>query len=82
MSCFNIISLDFPVLEKLVLSNCNALKNITISCYQLKTLILRECKQLEEAVIDTPNLLSFEYKGDKMPFSSMNPSSLKEAKLY
>ncbi|XWS18911.1 hypothetical protein CRYUN_Cryun32bG0085400 [Craigia yunnanensis] len=72
----------FPVLEKLVLSKCNALKNITISSFQLKTLILRECKQLEEADIDTPNLLSFEYKGDKMPFSSLNPSSLKEAKLY
>lgn len=72
----------FPVLEKLVLSKCNALKNITISSFKLKTLILRDCKQLEEADIDTPNLLSFEYKGDKMPFSSLNPSSLNEAKLY
>ncbi|XVF74454.1 hypothetical protein PTKIN_Ptkin13bG0111600 [Pterospermum kingtungense] len=72
----------FPVLEKLVLSKCNALKNITISSFKLKILILRECKQLEEADIDTPNLLSFEYMGDKMPFSSLNPSSLKEAKLY
>ncbi|XVE88759.1 hypothetical protein DITRI_Ditri19aG0094700 [Diplodiscus trichospermus] len=72
----------FPVLEKLVLSKCDALKNITICSFQLKTLILRDCKQLEEADIDAPNLLSFEYKGDKMPFSSLNPSSLQEAKLY
>ncbi|OMO66382.1 Mannose-binding lectin [Corchorus olitorius] len=74
----------YPVLEKLVLSKCNALKNITISSFRLKTLILRECKKLEEVDIDTPNLVSFEYKGDtdKMPFSSLNPASLKEAKLY
>ncbi|MBA0774786.1 hypothetical protein Gotri_009973 [Gossypium trilobum] len=72
----------FPALEKLVLTKCNFLKNITISSYKLKTLILRECKQLEEADIISPNLLSFEYKGEKMPFTSLNPSSLKEAKLY
>ncbi|XVF25091.1 hypothetical protein REPUB_Repub13aG0184000 [Reevesia pubescens] len=72
----------FPVLENLVLSKCNALKNITISSFQLKRLTLRECRLLEEADIDTPNLISFEYKGDKMPFSSLNPLSLKEAKLY
>ncbi|MFQ6657507.1 hypothetical protein Gotur_027149, partial [Gossypium turneri] len=72
----------FPALVKLVLSKCNFLKNITISSYKLKTLILRECKQLEEADIISPNLLSFEYKGEKMPFTSLNPSSVKEAKLY
>ncbi|KAK5831065.1 hypothetical protein PVK06_014860 [Gossypium arboreum] len=72
----------FPALEKLVLSKCNFLKNITISSYKVKILILRECKQLEEADIISPNLLSFEYKGEKMPFTSLNPSSLKEAKLY
>lgn len=66
----------------MVLSKCNSLKNITISSYKLKTLILRECRQLEEADIISPNLLSFEYKGEKMPFTSLNPSSLKEAKLY
>ncbi|GMI91789.1 hypothetical protein HRI_002848200 [Hibiscus trionum] len=72
----------FPILEKLVLSKCNALKKIAISNYQLKKLVLRECKQLMEADIDTPNLLSFEYKGEKlMPFTSLNPSSLEEAKL-
>ncbi|XWS12036.1 hypothetical protein CRYUN_Cryun37aG0056000 [Craigia yunnanensis] len=53
-----------------------------MDCFQLKTLVLRECKQLEEADIDTPNLILFEYKGDKIPFSSLCPSSLKEAKLY
>ncbi|GAV80272.1 Jacalin domain-containing protein/LRR_2 domain-containing protein [Cephalotus follicularis] len=73
---------NFPVLNMLVLSKCDALKTITISSYRLTTLILRECKNLTEADIDTPNLLSFEYKGDKMPFTSLNPSSLIEAKLY
>ncbi|KAL1099089.1 hypothetical protein V6Z11_D05G140600 [Gossypium hirsutum] len=57
----------FPALEKLVLSKCNFLKNITISSYKLKTLILRECKQLEEADIISPNLRSFEYKGQGEP---------------
>ncbi|WRX26725.1 Jacalin-like lectin domain - like 1, partial [Theobroma cacao] len=65
----------FPVLEKLVLSKCNALKKVTISSYQLKAL-------LKEADIGTLNLLLFEYKGDKMHFSSLNPSSLEETKLH
>ncbi|KAE8736133.1 hypothetical protein F3Y22_tig00000143pilonHSYRG00001 [Hibiscus syriacus] len=53
---------------------CTALKKITISNNQLKTLVLRECKQLMEADIDTPN----EFKGEKLiPFMSR----LEEAEL-
>ncbi|KAL4625843.1 hypothetical protein ACB092_05G054100 [Castanea dentata] len=71
----------FPFLEILDLSKCNNLKNLTISSTQLKKLVLRGCKNLMEADIDAPNLFSFEYKGDKMPFSFSNPSSLKAAKF-
>lgn len=72
---------SFPLLENLDLRKCNV-KNITISGFRLKKLIFRDCKRLIEADIDTPNLLSLEYKGCKMPFSSFNPSGLKEARIY
>ncbi|CAK7356810.1 unnamed protein product [Dovyalis caffra] len=73
---------NFPVLQHLILSKCNSLESITISSHRLETLVLRECARLKEADIDTPNLLSFEYKGHQMPFSSLNPSGLKEARFY
>ncbi|XP_059457266.1 putative F-box/FBD/LRR-repeat protein At1g78840 isoform X2 [Corylus avellana] len=72
---------SFPLLDKLDLSKCNKLKNITISSIRLKRLALRGCTNLIEADIDTPNLSSFEYKGNKMPISFPNPLCLKEAKL-
>lgn len=72
---------SFPLLESLELRKCNV-KNITISGFRLKKLIFRDCRRLVEADIDTPNLLSLEYKGCKMPFSSFNPSGLREAKIY
>ncbi|CAI0392047.1 unnamed protein product [Linum tenue] len=71
-----------PVLEQLSLCECNKLKTITISSHRLKKLSLRDCKKLKEADIDTPNLVSFEYKGKEMPFLSMNPSGLIEANIY
>eukprot|EP00257_Ricinus_communis_P015009 XP_015572832.1 putative F-box/LRR-repeat protein At3g18150 [Ricinus communis] len=77
----NLLS-NFSLIEQLILSKCNALRHITISGRWLKKLALMECRELTEADIDTPNLLSFEYRGQKMPFSSLNPFSLKEAKLY
>ncbi|WCJ39615.1 F-box/RNI-like superfamily protein [Euphorbia peplus] len=75
---------NFPVLEHLVLRKCNALQCITITSHQLKTLVLGECAKLKETDIDTPNLLSFEYSGQthRIPFSSLNPFGLKEAKIY
>ncbi|CAN1168610.1 Jacalin-related lectin 19 [Linum perenne] len=77
----NLIS-KLPVLEQLTLCKCNKLKSITISSHRLKKLVLRDCKKLRETDIDSPNLVSFEYKGKEMPFLSMNPSGLKEANLY
>ncbi|KAB2612941.1 hypothetical protein D8674_035257 [Pyrus ussuriensis x Pyrus communis] len=71
----------FPLLEKLDLHKCLNLKNIRIASHRLKRLVLRGCKKLADVEIDTPNLLSFEYEGDEMPFSFLNPISLKEAKF-
>ncbi|KAJ4823681.1 hypothetical protein Tsubulata_027682 [Turnera subulata] len=73
---------NFPLLEQLMLCNCSSLKIGTISSSRLKTLVLRDCGSLVDADIDAPNLQSFEYKGREMPFSSLQPSSLKEAKFY
>ncbi|XP_065866969.1 uncharacterized protein [Euphorbia lathyris] len=75
---------NFPVLGRLALSKCNALQFITIKSHHLKALALRECAKLRETDIDTPNLLSFKYSGQTewIPFSWMNPSGMKEAKLY
>ncbi|XP_050103352.1 uncharacterized protein LOC126583096 isoform X1 [Malus sylvestris] len=71
----------FPLLEKLDLHKCLNLKNIRIASHRLKRLVLRGRKKLVDVEIDTPNLLSFEYEGDEMPFSFLNPISLKEAKF-
>ncbi|XP_009367507.2 uncharacterized protein LOC103957140 [Pyrus x bretschneideri] len=71
----------FPLLEKLDLHKCLYLKNIRIASHRLKRLVLRGCKKLAYVEIDTTNLLSFEYEGDEMPFSFLNPISLKEAKF-
>lgn len=78
---FRDLFFGFPLLEKLDLTKCLELKNIRIASHQLKRLVLRGCKNLQGAEIDTPNLLSFEYQGDEMPFSFLNPICLKEAKL-
>ncbi|XP_059639892.1 putative F-box/LRR-repeat protein At3g28410 isoform X2 [Cornus florida] len=72
----------FPVLENLVLKECNTVKRITILSQKLERLALIRCNKLEEASIDAPNLYSFEYTGDKMPFYSMNTPGLHEAKLH
>ncbi|KAA8540314.1 hypothetical protein F0562_024123 [Nyssa sinensis] len=74
--------IKFSDLEDLVLKECNTLQRITILSQKLKRLALLRCEKLEEANIDAPNLLSFEYTGDKIPFSSMIVSSLHEVKLY
>lgn len=72
---------SLPVLEKLDLSKCNKLKNIIITSMRLKSLVLRGCKKLMEVDIDAPNLFSFEYKGDNMPFSFTHPLRLRDVKL-
>lgn len=49
---------------------------------KLKKLSVVRCSKLKEANIDAPNLLSFEYTGIELPFSSMNASQLQEVKLH
>ncbi|GAB4850398.1 hypothetical protein Ancab_029703 [Ancistrocladus abbreviatus] len=73
--------LEFPGLEKLVLSKCSALKNIQVSGEQLKKLVIRKCWKLVQVLIGAPNLYSLEFEGANMPISLLNPSSIREAKL-
>uniref|UniRef100_A0A7N0UZG6 F-box domain-containing protein n=1 Tax=Kalanchoe fedtschenkoi TaxID=63787 RepID=A0A7N0UZG6_KALFE len=79
---FESLIFNFPYLEHLVLSKCNAMTELKISQTQLKSLILRGCKNLVKVGIHAPQLVSFEYNGGgSMLFSSLNPSSLRKAKL-
>ncbi|KAL6491724.1 hypothetical protein OROGR_034089 [Orobanche gracilis] len=72
-----------PLLEKLVLQECNSLDRLTILSERLKRLALIQCLEVQEINVDAPNLYSFEYSGLRMlmPFSSMNVPGLHEAKL-
>ncbi|KAL9666164.1 hypothetical protein QQ045_000488 [Rhodiola kirilowii] len=73
---------NFPNLENLVLSKCNAMTNIEISQAQLKSLVLRGCKTIISDDFHVPQLVSFEYSGAcNLLFSLLNPSSLRKAKL-
>ncbi|XP_057504911.1 FBD-associated F-box protein At5g56370-like [Actinidia eriantha] len=71
-----------PVLEKLVLKECNALERITILSQKLKKLALIRCKKVSEVVVDAPNLHSFQYTGKRLVLFSMKTPELQEAKLY
>lgn len=71
----------FPVLEKLVLKECHTLERIIIFSETLKRLTLIRCKKLY-AIIDAPNLQSFEYTGYQMPIFPMGQPNLQEAKFY
>ncbi|KAL6537498.1 hypothetical protein OROMI_026032 [Orobanche minor] len=72
-----------PLLEKLVLQECNSLGRLAILSERLKRLALIRCVEVQEINVDAPNLYSFEYSGLRMlmPFSSMNVPGLHEAKL-
>lgn len=71
----------FPVLEKLVLMECDTLERLTILSYNLKILVVVRCKKLHEAIVDAPNLHTFEYTGDKTFSFSLTAPKLQEAKL-
>ncbi|CAM8930171.1 unnamed protein product [Rhodiola kirilowii] len=73
---------NFPNLEHLVLSKCNAMTNIEIFQAQLKSLVLRGCNTIISGNFHVPQLVSFEYSGAcNLLFSFLNPSSLRKAKL-
>ncbi|XP_051119333.1 putative F-box/LRR-repeat protein At5g02930 [Andrographis paniculata] len=69
-----------PLLEKLVLQECDALERLSILSSTLKSLTLVQCANLREPNIDAPNLYSFEYRGHRMSFPSMNVLGIRSAK--
>ncbi|CAJ1955364.1 unnamed protein product [Sphenostylis stenocarpa] len=80
--CENQLS-NFPVLEKLHLSmSNNKSKYVIISNPHLQKLTLKGCQKLRNAVIDASNLVSFECKGETMPWVEVHPLSFTYAKLY
>ncbi|KAM7480528.1 hypothetical protein LguiA_028741 [Lonicera macranthoides] len=71
-----------PLLESLALLFCFELEKIKVSSHLLKSFRFRSLKCLVEAEIDTPNLVLFEYSGDRLPtVFSINISNLQETYL-
>ncbi|XP_049397143.1 uncharacterized protein LOC125861242 [Solanum stenotomum] len=77
---FRDLSYKFPNISELNLTSCNKLKIIEIQSEKLKKFTL-DGLSLEKFTIQAPNLLEFDFYGGKMPFSSMDPSSLERAQL-
>ncbi|KAK0596656.1 hypothetical protein LWI29_017792 [Acer saccharum] len=69
---FDSIVSKYPLLENLSVSRCNFLEKVIISSIQLKKLKFVNCSSLKDIDIDTPNLVSFYYKGNSVPKSSIN----------
>ncbi|MED6156200.1 hypothetical protein PIB30_012215 [Stylosanthes scabra] len=76
----------FSSLERLQLTNCNLSRDMHLSSMQLRVLKIAWCRNLENAWIDAPNLVSFSYQVTEsstlmtnMSFdSSINPTSCLE----
>ncbi|KAK4726564.1 hypothetical protein R3W88_031481 [Solanum pinnatisectum] len=75
------VSYKFPYISELDLTSCYKLKNIEIQSEKLKKFTVSELNSLEKLTIQAPNLLEFDFYGSKMPFSYMDTSSLKRARL-
>lgn len=74
-----------PYLEKLVLRECARLEQITILSKTLTELSIIRCKKNIDPLINAPNLYSFEFSGERIPFVPfmlLNISSLHVAKLH
>lgn len=78
---FDDVFSKFANISELSLIKCYMLKNLKIVSGKLKKFTLTQWRNLKKATIQAPNLLEFYFDGDKMPFSSMNPSSLERARL-
>ncbi|WMV35041.1 hypothetical protein MTR67_028426 [Solanum verrucosum] len=77
----NLVS-ELPLLEKLELNFCFKLMTLKFSSCMLRQLTFRSGKSLMEIVIDTPNLIRFEYGASKLPvIFSLTTSSLQECYL-
>ncbi|GMQ08088.1 hypothetical protein CsSME_00051980 [Camellia sinensis var. sinensis] len=64
---FNDLITEFPLLERLVVFDCNLLERVKIQNQCLKDLRFIHCNKLEEIEIDAPNLHSFHYCGNLIP---------------
>ncbi|RDX85319.1 Jacalin-related lectin 19, partial [Mucuna pruriens] len=74
---------NFPVLERLDISMTNSMiKSIMISNPHLQKFSLKGCKKLKVVRINAPNLVTFECKGETMPWVEIHSSCLRDAKLY
>ncbi|XP_060203085.1 F-box/FBD/LRR-repeat protein At3g52680-like [Lycium barbarum] len=71
----------FSALNELELRRCYTMKNIVISSEKLSKFSLSHWMNLEQVKMLAPNLMEFNFLGYKMPFSTMDPSSLVEAEL-
>ncbi|KAL2463430.1 F-box protein-like [Forsythia ovata] len=71
-----------PLLEKLVLVNCDIIEKLLIASPNLGSFSLRSCASLVEVKIDAPNLQELEYRGEFITFSSVISSPLLEATIY
>lgn len=67
---------NISTLEVLELQKCSGLRRFKISSQLLKTLVFRNCGDLEFVEVDSPNLLLFEYCGLEIPFFPRNTNSL------
>ncbi|CAK8535877.1 unnamed protein product [Lathyrus sativus] len=71
----------FPLLEQLDLCVSDIMKSITIFNNCLQRIALKGCTKLTYAQIYAPKLVSFELKGDKMPYIDFHPFCLRDAKV-
>ncbi|KAK7271949.1 hypothetical protein RJT34_28244 [Clitoria ternatea] len=78
--CENQIN-KFPLLEKLDLCVSDKMKNIILSSPHLQKFSLKGCKRMTLAFIEAPKLLSFECKGEIMPWIHLQPFRLTGTKL-
>ena len=74
------LSSKFPTLEFLEISTCK-MASIKISSQTLKMLKLEKRTDLEVVEVDTPNLVSLQYRLNKCLFHSFNAPSLQEVEL-
>ncbi|KAL3520816.1 hypothetical protein ACH5RR_018965 [Cinchona calisaya] len=65
-SFFQDLAKNFPNLKDLSVVQCSFVKRINISINSLKSIVLRVDRQVE-VEINAPNMVSFEYSGEKIP---------------
>jgi hypothetical protein len=74
------MKISCQTLKMLSLVDCK-MEIVKISCQELKSLSLMGCKSLEAVELDTPNLVSLNCMMNKLPFYSINTTSLQEVGL-